>query len=246
MDTTEELEICSHCNKEVGKTNLPMHEAHCQRFLCLCPKCDEQVPKDQLEEHQTEQHTEIKCKKCGMKMEKRKLLDHEANKCTERLQSCKYCQLDLPFSNLKEHTVTCGSRTERCPDCKQYVILKDQLQHAQTCTSVEFSFKTKSVNGNLKPLPANTLQEDEPEEFVEGGVSQASQSEPEDTTLSLSALQKKKQKEKMGWKDDDQISTCPHCHLALPLNILKWHEDKCRLAEGLKRMSVAMGAVGDQ
>lgn len=39
--------------------NLPMHEAHCQRFLCLCPDCEEQVPKDQLEEHQQEQHAPV-------------------------------------------------------------------------------------------------------------------------------------------------------------------------------------------
>lgn len=39
--------------------NLPMHEAHCQRFLCICPDCDEQVPKDHLEEHQQEQHAPV-------------------------------------------------------------------------------------------------------------------------------------------------------------------------------------------
>lgn len=26
--------------------------------------------------------------------------------------------------------------------------------------------------------------------------------------------------------DQDQISTCPHCHLALPVPTLKWHEVK--------------------
>lgn len=26
------------------------------------------------------------------------------------------------------------------------------------------------------------------------------------------------------WGDPDQISTCPHCHLALPLSTLSWHK----------------------
>ncbi|KAB5550631.1 hypothetical protein PHYPO_G00056000 [Pangasianodon hypophthalmus] len=242
MDTAEELAICNHCNKDVVKTNLPMHEAHCQRFLCLCPDCDEPVPKDQLEEHRQEQHTPVKCKKCNMKMEKCKLPDHETNECTERLQSCEYCQLALPLSNLKEHMVACGSRTERCQECNQYVTLKDQLQHAQICTSEDFSFITKSINGPVKPLPASTLQEDELDDndSRDQHVSQAADSKDEDTILSLSDLQKKKRNEKMGWRDEDQISTCPHCHLALPLNTLQWHEDKCRIVEGLKRMSEAV------
>ncbi|XP_017346509.1 XIAP-associated factor 1 [Ictalurus punctatus] len=247
MDASEELAICSHCQKDVVKTNLPMHEAHCQRFLCLCPDCEEPVPKDQLEEHREEQHTPVKCKKCNRKMEKCKLADHDANECTERLQSCEYCQLDFPWSKLKEHVVACGSRTELCQDCNKYVTLKDQLQHAQTCTSEDFSFKTKSINGNVKPLIGNTLQKDEPDDYVvydsrDQRASQSADPEPDDTTLSLSDLQKKKRNERTGWVDEDQIRTCPHCHLALPVNTLQWHADKCWIAEGLKRMNEAKDA----
>ncbi|KAF4086414.1 hypothetical protein AMELA_G00105970 [Ameiurus melas] len=214
MDATEDLAMCSHCQKDVVKTNLPMHEVHCQRFLCLCPDCEEPVHKDQLEEHREEQHTPVKCRKCSMKMEKCKLADHDANECTERTQICEYCQVDFNWSRLKEHAVACGSRTELCQDCNKYVTLKDKLQHAQTCTYEDFSFKTKSFNGNVKPLPAKSLQMDE----------------------------KKKRNEKPGWIDEDQISTCPHCHLALPVNTLQWHADKCRIVEGLKRMNEAKDA----
>ncbi|KAK3561040.1 hypothetical protein QTP86_026398 [Hemibagrus guttatus] len=232
MDTKEEMEICIHCKKEVVKTNLAMHEAHCQRFLCLCPDCKEQ----------------IKCQQCNMKMEKCKLPDHEAYKCTERLQSCEFCQLALPLSKLDEHVVICGSRTERCQDCNQYVILKDQLRHAQICNTEDF--KTKSINGNVKPLPAYTQQVDEAYDYMadtsrDRTVSQFADSEPEDTILSLSDLQKKKkQDEKTGWIDQDKISTCPYCHLALPVNTLQWHKDKCRIVEGLRRMNEAKDVSG--
>ncbi|XP_027006595.2 XIAP-associated factor 1 isoform X2 [Tachysurus fulvidraco] len=243
MDAKEEVEICSNCNKEVVKTNLPMHEAHCQRFLCLCPDCKEQVPKDLLEEHRQEQHTLIKCKQCNMKMEKFNLPDHESYECTKRMQSCEYCQLSLPLNILEEHVVTCGSRTERCEHCNQYVILKDQLQHAQICINEDL--QTKSIHGYVKPV--NSQQDIERYEYVRNSSKDQTDSEPKDTILSLSDLlkKKKKQNDNLGFKiDPDQISTCPYCHLALPVNTLRWHEEKCRIMEGLRRMSEATDTSG--
>uniref|UniRef100_A0A3Q1F042 XIAP associated factor 1 n=1 Tax=Acanthochromis polyacanthus TaxID=80966 RepID=A0A3Q1F042_9TELE len=42
------------CHKEVAEANFALHETHCSRFLCLCPECDEAVPRDQLAEHKEE------------------------------------------------------------------------------------------------------------------------------------------------------------------------------------------------
>uniref|UniRef100_A0A672MVH7 XIAP associated factor 1 n=1 Tax=Sinocyclocheilus grahami TaxID=75366 RepID=A0A672MVH7_SINGR len=127
-------------NKEVAKENYDLHEPHCKRFLCICPDCNVTVPRDQLE-HGLIFHyvSQVKCKMCNKKMERRHLLDHEMNiqshECTERPPICEFCQLEHPLSNLKEHKVSCGSRTERCSDCGRYVKLMDQLEHAQICST---------------------------------------------------------------------------------------------------------------
>ncbi|XP_033489996.1 uncharacterized protein LOC117261684 isoform X1 [Epinephelus lanceolatus] len=34
----------------------------------------------------------------------------------------------------------------------------------------------------------------------------------------------------------DQTHTCPHCHLGLPPDTLRWHEAKCLLFEGLRNL----------
>ncbi|XP_062872765.1 XIAP-associated factor 1 [Trichomycterus rosablanca] len=234
MDDTEEKAICDHCNKEVAKVNFPMHEAHCQRFLCLCPDCDEQVPKEQLEEHRLEQHTLVKCKQCNMKIERCKLADHEKDNCPKRLQICEFCQLEVPASSLKEHTLACGSRTERCQECNQYVILKDRLQHAQFCLAED---QINNYDKNTKPMPGNTLQQQKLVDFYYNQTDldddMREDFESEDTSLSLSALQKKKWSGKMDRADQD-ISTCSHCHLTLPIKTLQWHENKCRVFEMLK------------
>lgn len=46
-------------NKEVAEANFDLHVSHCRRFLCLCPDCDESVPRAELEKHKEEQHGEV-------------------------------------------------------------------------------------------------------------------------------------------------------------------------------------------
>ena len=47
----------------------------------------------------------------------------------KRPKTCCFCELDLSFDTLREHQDACGSRTESCPKCHQYVMLKDQCRH---------------------------------------------------------------------------------------------------------------------
>uniref|UniRef100_A0A668A5H7 XIAP associated factor 1 n=1 Tax=Myripristis murdjan TaxID=586833 RepID=A0A668A5H7_9TELE len=116
-------------NKEVAEANFALHESHCRRFLCLCPDCEEPVPKEQLDQHRLDQHT-------------------QADECEERLQCCKFCELEVPWKELDEHSAACGSRTERCGDCGRYVTLKDQLEHDKICPATQaVSGPPPSVSG---------------------------------------------------------------------------------------------------
>ncbi|XP_056127127.1 XIAP-associated factor 1 isoform X2 [Rhinichthys klamathensis goyatoka] len=259
MDT-EELILCTHCNKEVAKANYDLHEPHCKRFLCKCPDCNDTIPRDQLEEHKTEQHAQVKCKMCNKKMERRHLLDHEKDECPERPQICEFCQLELPLSNLKEHRVSCGSRTELCSDCGRYVKLMDQLDHAQICSTT-----TPTTSKDLVPeddasetdeptmlqcqnclryissdklkdhrLGCNQIlqnadyEDDDSDENFEAGNASA----PGAADFSFSTLQKTKRDKHIDM-DLDKISSCPLCHLALPVKTLEWHEKKCELYKHL-------------
>ncbi|KAA0702095.1 hypothetical protein E1301_Tti007921 [Triplophysa tibetana] len=109
-------------NKEVAKANYDVHEPHCQRFLCLCPGCDETIPRDQLEDHKAEEHA-------------------ETDECQERLKSCEYCELELPLSGLLKHSLSCGSRTSPCSDCGRYVQFQHQHLHALECSNGPLTVK---------------------------------------------------------------------------------------------------------
>ncbi|MBN3312129.1 XAF1 factor, partial [Atractosteus spatula] len=125
--------LCRNCKKEVAVSNFALHESHCKRFLCVCPDCDEPVPREQMDQHRDTEHKQVRCPQCHEQMEKRQLEEHQAEQCQERLASCQFCQLQVPLSRLPEHVAPCGSRTERCPDCGSYVQLRDQEAHTRDC-----------------------------------------------------------------------------------------------------------------
>lgn len=245
-------------HKEVAEANFALHETHCSRFLCVCPDCDESVPREQLNQHREEQHTQVKCPKCNQKMESCHLMDHQSDECVERLQSCQYCELELPWKELDEHTLVCGSRTELCRDCNRYVTLKDQPEHRLTCSVANNGLgppQTTSRSPNkmkitvnckrcMASFPAEDLKEHELDCFPasrwdnEEAESEEEEHEDEDdfsrqgATPQLNSTFKsfRHSRGPLGNGGDPyQIRTCPHCHLALPLITLRWHEVKCQI-----------------
>jgi hypothetical protein len=42
---------------------------------------------------------------------------------------CKYCKLEFPRRKIDEHENYCGSRTEQCPECSDFVMLKEWEKH---------------------------------------------------------------------------------------------------------------------
>lgn len=45
------------------------------------------------------------------------------------LLPCKFCELELPKTELEEHEDYCGSRTDKCIECGQLVMFKDKDMH---------------------------------------------------------------------------------------------------------------------
>ncbi|XP_034404716.1 XIAP-associated factor 1 [Cyclopterus lumpus] len=278
MGDEEATRSCGTCHKDVAEANFALHETHCRRFLCLCPDCDEPVPKEQLDQHREEQHTEVRCSKCHLKMERRHLVDHESDRCEERLQSCHYCQLELPHRDLDQHHVVCGSRTELCRDCNRYVTLRDRPGHGDTCSATGCSATGGSAPpppppppppqtaGKLPPnntkstatcgccmasFPAADVEQHELECLLASKLIYEEEEEDEDededefpeqratTWLSRgfqggSLWDRPRGGTGAGAGDPDRISTCPHCHLALPVVTLRWHEVKCRIVINLR------------
>uniref|UniRef100_A0A7N9DA16 XIAP associated factor 1 n=1 Tax=Macaca fascicularis TaxID=9541 RepID=A0A7N9DA16_MACFA len=127
--------VCKNCKRQVASAHFALHEAHCLRFLVLCPECEEPVSRKNMEEHCKVEHQQVGCMMCQQSMQKSSLEFHEANECQERPVECKFCELDMQLSKLELHESFCGSRTELCPGCGQFIMRRMLAQHTDVCRS---------------------------------------------------------------------------------------------------------------
>ncbi|NXC24787.1 XAF1 factor, partial [Campylorhamphus procurvoides] len=137
---TGESRFCKNCKRDVSAANFSLHEAHCMRFLTLCPECDEPVAQKDMEEHQREAHKQVRCSLCHQSMQQYQLAHHENKECQKRAMKCNICDLEMPFNKLQEHQDTCASRTERCQECNKYITYKDQHKHKEICPNSNLSY----------------------------------------------------------------------------------------------------------
>ncbi|XP_054250385.1 XIAP-associated factor 1 [Indicator indicator] len=137
----EDSRFCKNCKQDVAAANFSLHEAHCLRFLALCPDCDKPVAHKDMADHQAEAHKQVRCKLCHQSMQQYQLEHHETEECLKRAVRCRICELELPFDKLKEHLDTCASRTEHCGACNKYITYRDQSKHREVCPNTDLSYQ---------------------------------------------------------------------------------------------------------
>lgn len=147
-------ERCNNCRRDIPAANYRMHSLHCARNIALCPVCDEPVPRGELEEHQQELHSSKQCNDCGEKIEASKLEEHKSSLCPKRIEICMFCACNQEMSTMKEHVEYCGSRTEKCEDCKEIIMLKNWERH------IESNHTFIKLSDEAGPKPSWVMEED--------------------------------------------------------------------------------------
>ncbi|KFU94286.1 XIAP-associated factor 1, partial [Chaetura pelagica] len=152
---TEESRFCKNCKRDVSAANFSLHEAHCLRFLTLCPECDEPVAQNDMTDHQTEAHKQVRNATCSSgKFAIISSLHVQTEECHKRAVKCKICELEMPCNKLQEHLNTCASQTEWCGECNKYIMYKDQNEHKEICQNSGLSFH-KDVNFQTSETSTN-------------------------------------------------------------------------------------------
>ncbi|KAM6184958.1 LOW QUALITY PROTEIN: XIAP-associated factor 1 [Rhynchocyon petersi] len=126
----EDIQICKYCNRRVAAAHFTLH-AHCARFLVVFPEC-EPVSKKEIEGHFENWHKEVECPMCHENMQKYLMEVHEVQECQMHQVTYKFCELVVSLDKLEVHEHYCGSRTEHCSSCKQFILLQELAHHKDT------------------------------------------------------------------------------------------------------------------
>lgn len=54
---------------------------------------------------------------------------HVTDACSQTPVQCQYCELLLCRQLMADHELYCGTRTERCPECHEHVMIKYKRLH---------------------------------------------------------------------------------------------------------------------
>uniref|UniRef100_M0R7W3 XIAP associated factor 1 n=1 Tax=Rattus norvegicus TaxID=10116 RepID=M0R7W3_RAT len=57
----DDFQVCRNCKRSVASSHFTLHEAHCLRFLVLCPECEEPIPESKMKEHVEAVHQQKQC-----------------------------------------------------------------------------------------------------------------------------------------------------------------------------------------
>ena len=143
MSTDDDsTDVCPNCKKTIPAANFVMHVAYCNRNVQHCSVCGEPVAKIHAKDHFDSFHKMVECDQCGEQTSINKEMDHK-HKCRKGQGHCKYCDLQFRRDKLDDHLKYCQSRTEKCPDCGKYIMLKYWENHDIRCEGQD---KTKLTN----------------------------------------------------------------------------------------------------
>ena len=70
----------------------------------------------------------MKCEHCGFSAFKFKYDDHDAS-CNKKPKPCGFCEKTIPFAEYHAHYELCGSKTQKCDKCGDFVKMMDKAKH---------------------------------------------------------------------------------------------------------------------
>jgi len=139
MDSQDEpTVVCSNCEKSIPESKSFLHEAYCFRHIIRCPKCNEPVHKEEVDEHHKQAHSMKSCKYCKKDFESKALGSHE-EKCTHKPKFCQFCKCEISSDEYSDHVYQCGSRTRKCTFCNQNILVRDLEEHEIQCEIDQFT-----------------------------------------------------------------------------------------------------------
>ncbi|XP_027704523.1 XIAP-associated factor 1 [Vombatus ursinus] len=200
---------CSLCLQSMQKHLLEAHEAECPERLIPCEFCELAVPLSHLEEHETS---------CGSQTAPSLTRQQPVLPAQPASQEAHCMDKSKKSRKAPRKKVSCPKCPEDNPEAKF-------SQHWDECHRFRGLMKSFDACLPKKPeQPSPVPWDPEPAEAPVGEKVVRPKKESRTFKMPLSSWPAQGQKE----NEYDVLEGCAHCHILLPLPVLKQHEEKCR------------------
>jgi len=149
---------CSFCGRDnVTANTFEEHVAFCKEQEVECGECGTRYLLKERESH----CCGVLCPLCGQRVAdpKDKLL-HLITECAQRRAICNYCGVLRSCHDMDQHRNFCGSRSEKCDKCNEFVALMNMDQHllsnCQWFNNMQLSSSSKNGKKKKKRKKSST------------------------------------------------------------------------------------------
>ncbi|XP_074046613.1 XIAP-associated factor 1 isoform X2 [Macrotis lagotis] len=214
---------CKLCQQTMKKYLLEAHEAGCPERPIRCEFCDLAVPLSHLEEHESscsgQTKTRITCKQPVQQAQQanpENIIRSRPEKSRARA--------------LEKSEISAPRKKVSCPECWKDISEAKFPQHQEECR--RFTGLTRSFGACLlKRLDQATPARRDPAQASMGQRVVRPKKKQENHVLKMfQNSQVTRSQPLRGQKEEeyDVLEGCSHCHILLPLPVLRQHKEKCQ------------------
>ena len=147
--------LCPNCHCEIDDSKIFLHERFCVQNIKYCELCQEGIIIEDYEEH-CQNHKNLSKGKSKSNESKESRDSLTLQRVESSKIGCQYCGFLCGYKELEEHEVMCGSRTTKCSQCGQTLLIKNVKDHLEKLHKIKMDDYQKINSGDLCGIKTNS------------------------------------------------------------------------------------------
>mgnify|MGYP002626634954 CR=1 FL=1 len=147
--------LCPNCHCEIDDSKIFLHERFCVQNIKYCELCQEGIIIEDYEEH-CQNHKNLSKGKSKSNESKESRDSLTLQRVESSKIGCQYCGFLCGYKELEEHEVMCGSRTTKCSQCGQTLLIKNVKDHLEKLHKIKMDDYQNINSGDLCGIKTNS------------------------------------------------------------------------------------------
>ena len=147
--------LCPNCHCEIDDSKIFLHERFCVQNIKYCELCQEGIIIEDYEEH-CQNHKNLSKGKSKSNESKESRDSLTLQRVESSKIGCQYCGFLCGYKELEEHEVMCGSRTTKCSQCGQTLLIKNVKDHLEKLHKIKMDDYQQMNSGDICGIKTNS------------------------------------------------------------------------------------------